>query len=144
LSGELHRITGSGEREPAPPTLPVVAEKPQHADWDLKNLMERLDGDQEFLRELLVIFRQDVEVNLQKSRDAIGKHDLDGLSRAAHTIKGMLKNLSMGPAAESAAALEQSARENLPEKSQELLSQLSKELEEILPQVESQLREVRP
>lgn len=34
-------------------------------DWDLKELMERLGGDQEFLRESLVRFREDVRVNLR-------------------------------------------------------------------------------
>ncbi len=144
MKNEIKRATENGEHETVPQTPPPVAEKPRPSDWDLKDLMERLDGDQEFLRELLTIFRQDVDVNLQKSRAAIEKHDLEALSRAAHTIKGMLKNLSMGTAADSATALEYAARENLMEKSEELLHRLSKELQEILPAVESQLTEARP
>jgi hypothetical protein len=52
-------------------------------EWDLEELMERLGGDQDFLRELLVIFRQDVRVNLQKSQAAIAIRDYDGLSRSS-------------------------------------------------------------
>jgi len=144
LMNETKRVTGDGGHDPVPQMPAAVAEKPRHTDWDLNDLMERLGGDQEFLRELLVIFRQDVQMNLEKSRAAMEKRDLEGLSRAAHTIKGMLKNLSMGTAAESAAALEQAARENLTEKSEELLLRLSNELEAILPEVESQLAEVKP
>jgi len=144
LRNEIKRVTGNGQQKLVPPAPEASAEKPRHSDWDLKDLMERLDGDQDFLRELLVIFQQDVRVNLQKSRAAIENRDLEGLSRAAHTIKGMLKNLSMGAAAESAAALEKAARENSMEQSEHLLQRLSSEMEEILPEVELQLAEVKP
>jgi HPt (histidine-containing phosphotransfer) domain-containing protein len=105
--------------------------------------MERVDGDQEFLRELLAIFREDVRVNLEKSRAAIGIGDYEQLSRAAHTMKGMLRNLSMDAAGETAAALETAARESRAGESNELLQKLEKELEEILPKVEAQLAGVR-
>jgi HPt (histidine-containing phosphotransfer) domain-containing protein len=112
-------------------------------DWDLKELMERLDGDKEFLRELLVMFREDVRMNLEKSRKAMGDCDFESLTRTAHTMKGMLKNLSMGAAANTAAALEKSSRENLQPESKELLEALTKELEGILPEVEVHLAEVK-
>jgi len=59
-------------------------------------------------------------------------------------MKGMLRNLSMGAAAETAAALEESSREGLQKKSKELLEGLTKELEGILPEVEAHLAEVKP
>jgi HPt (histidine-containing phosphotransfer) domain-containing protein len=63
--------------------------------------------------------------------------------RTAHTLKGMLRNLSMGAAAESAAALEVAARETQAGDSKELLEKLGKELEGILPEVEAHLAGVR-
>ncbi len=141
LRNEIERVTGgvmkSQPKEPA-------AVQPRQMEWDLKELMERLGGDQEFLRELLVMFREDVRMNLEKSRTALGKGDYEGLSRAGHTMKGMLRNLSMGTAAETAAALEQVSRENLQAESQELLERLAKELDGILPEVEAQLAEAKP
>jgi len=122
----------------------TAVEQPRQFDWDLKELMERLGGDQEFLRELLVMFREDVRMNLEKSRKAMGECDFELLTRTAHTMKGMLRNLSMSAAAEKAAALEQASRENLQRESQELLEGLTKELERILPEVEAQLAEVKP
>ena len=113
------------------------------AEWGLEELMERLDGDREFLRELLVMFREDVRMNLQKSHAAIGIGDYEQLSRTAHTMKGMLRNLSMDAAAETAAALETASRESRGSDSKELLQRLEKELEEILPEVEAQLAGVR-
>jgi HPt (histidine-containing phosphotransfer) domain-containing protein len=121
-----------------------TVEQPRQFDWDLKELMERLDGDKEFLRELLVMFREDVRMNLEKSRKAMGDCDFESLTRTAHTMKGMLKNLSMGAAAEKAAALEKASRENLQRESHELLEALTKELEGILPEVEVHLAEVKP
>jgi len=120
-----------------------VEEQPRQNDWDLKELMERLGGDEEFLRELLVMFREDARMNLEKSRKAMAERDYELLMRTAHTLKGMLRNLSMGAAAESAAALEVAARETQAGDSKELLEKLGKELEGILPEVEAHLAGVR-
>jgi HPt (histidine-containing phosphotransfer) domain-containing protein len=123
--------------------METAVEQPQQSDWDLKELMERLDDDQELLRELLVMFRVEVRINLEKTRSAIGTGDYEGLSRTAHTMRGMLRNLSMGAAAETAAALELASRDNQQRDSKELLEKLVKELEGILPEVEAQLAAVR-
>jgi PAS domain S-box-containing protein len=141
LRNEIERVIG-GEMEKQ--TRETAVDQPRQKDWDLKELMERLGGDQEFLRELLVMFREDVRMNLEKSRTAIAEGDYEGLSRVAHTLKGMLRNLSMGTAAETAAALEQSSQEKQQTGSKELLEALAKELEGILPEVEAQLAETKP
>ncbi len=109
----------------------------------MQELIERLDGDHEFLRELLMMFREDVRLNLQRSRSALDARDLGSLSRTAHTMKGMLKNLAMGKAAETAGALEKCASENQIEPSRGLLEKLEEELAEILAEVEAQLAEVK-
>jgi two-component system, sensor histidine kinase and response regulator len=121
----------------------MAAEQPRQNDWDLKGLLERLDGDEGFLCELLVMFREDTRLNLEKSRKAMAEHDFEMLARAAHTLKGMLRNLSMGTAAETAAALETASRENRDIDSKELLEKLEKELQGILPEVEAHLAGVR-
>ena len=143
LKGEIKRVSGSDGAATASPPSVALAEKPRQAVWDLKELLKRLGGDQDFLRELLLIFRQDVQVSLTRAETCIAMHDLAELSRAAHTMKGMLRNLSMTTAAESAGALENAAREKKSPESEELLGRLSKELEEILPEVEHQLAEVK-
>ena len=121
----------------------MAAEPPRQTDWDLEALLERLDGDESFLHELLVIFREEVRANLERSRKAMAERDFARLARAAHTLKGMLRNLSMGAAAETAAALEAASRENRNSDSKELLEKLEKELERIVPEVEAQLAGVR-
>jgi two-component system, sensor histidine kinase and response regulator len=124
-------VLEQAKREPMEPCRQI--------DWDMKELMERLDGDRELLRELLVMFREDVQMNLEKSRKAEAERDFKQLARTAHTLKGMLNNLSMRAAAEKAATLERAARENRQSDSERLLDGLVKKLEEILPEVEAQL-----
>ena len=140
LRNEIERVTGGdmGER-PAE----TAVDQPRQFDWDLKELMERLGGDEEFLRELLVLFREDARMNLEKSRKAMAELDFESLTRTAHTLKGMLRNLSMGVAAETSAALENASREKRQADSEQLLGKLVKELEGILPEVEAQLAGVR-
>jgi HPt (histidine-containing phosphotransfer) domain-containing protein len=113
--------------------------KPAPANWDINELLERLDGDQEFLRELLRIFCEDSAVNLQKARDALQTQDMPELTRSAHTMKGMLKNLSMNAAGEIAYALELAAREEKIEQAAAYLEQLEAAVAELLPAVNAQL-----
>jgi two-component system, sensor histidine kinase and response regulator len=140
LRNEIERVTGGNMRKDV---KQIAAEPPRPTEWDLKELLERLGGDQEFLLELLVMFREDVRTNLEKSRAAIGEGDYEGLSRTAHTMRGMLRNLSMDAAAETAAALELASRDTLHGESTELLGKLVRELEAILPEVEAQLAGVK-
>jgi HPt (histidine-containing phosphotransfer) domain-containing protein len=122
---------------------PASAEKVLVCDWDLNELMERLGGHQEFLRDLLVIFQQEAPANLGKSRNALAAGDFPGLIHAAHTLKGMLKNLAMGTAGQTAAALETAARKESLEESKRRLEQLAGELGSLFPEVEARMAEVK-
>lgn len=126
-----------------PERLSEVGEMPSPGEWNLNELLERLDGDREFLRELLEIFLQDGRGNLEKARLQMAQRDLPGLSRTAHTLKGMLKNLAMGAAAEAAAALEKAACGGSAEVSEALLARFEEELARVSPEVEAQLAGVK-
>ena len=112
-------------------------------DWDIQELLQRLDNDQGFLCELLRIFREDSQANLQKAKSALAEGNFLGLMRAAHTMKGMLRNLSMNRAAETAFALETTSRQGKGNEAGALLSQLEQAVAELLPKVEAQLAEVK-
>jgi two-component system, sensor histidine kinase and response regulator len=118
---------------------PQPALEPVEPDWDLKELLERVEGDQEFLREILVTFRDDYRACLHKAHRAMAEANLPELSRAAHTLKGMLRNLSMKCAAQTASALEKSAQDAAERESAELLLILEGDLARVLPEVEAQL-----
>ena len=140
LRNEIERTAGGIMAKQEKQT---AAEHPRQNDWDLKELLERLDGDEGFLCELLVMFREDTRLNLEKSRKAMAERDFEMLARAAHTLKGMLRNLSFGAAADTAAALEIASRESQASDSKVLLEKLEKELDGILPEVEAQLAGVK-
>jgi len=116
---------------------------PAAETWNLNELIERVEGDQEFLRELLAVFQQDSLRNLEKAKQELANQDLAALSRTAHTLKGMLRNLSMCRDAEIAKQLESAAREAKLRESGELLEQLERGLRELGPEIEPQLAEVK-
>ncbi|MCS7316426.1 MAG: Hpt domain-containing protein [Bryobacterales bacterium] len=74
-------------------------------------LLDRIGGDAEFLRELASMFGEQREQLLGEIRRALERSDLDGLARAAHTLKGCVGNLGAGVAFEAARRLEMLARE---------------------------------
>ena len=138
LRKEIDRVTTQGappESDAEPPTQSACSEN----GWNVKELLERLEGDHEFLRELLQIFRDDSQANLLKAREALTRENLAELSRAAHTLKGMLKNMSMNAAAETAWALETAARLGARDEAEALLGKLQHSLAGIMPEVETHL-----
>ncbi|HTZ32201.1 MAG TPA: PAS domain S-box protein [Methylomirabilota bacterium] len=142
LQMEIERVTrGAGEevREVRGEENNLVEKQ----GWNLKELQARVEGDQEFLRELLTIFRQDSVSNLEKAKEQVSRGELAALSRTAHTLKGMLKNLSMERNAETARQLEMAAKEGNSGACQGLLEQLERGLSELLPEIEMQLAEVK-
>ncbi len=142
LRKEIDRaVTQSGSAEncsEAPPHSEI-----SEAEWNVRELLERLEGDQDFLRELLQMFRADSQTTLMKAREALAQEDLTEVSRAAHTLKGMLKNLSMNAAAEIAAGLETAARNGARAEAEALFERLDRSLSGIMPEVETHLAEVR-
>ena len=137
-SGAERRSISCGSELPSSPRSET-----KEVDWDLAELLERLEGDDELLRELLLIFRRDCESSLHRAQHAMADGNLLELSRAAHTIKGMLRNLSMNSCADAAAELERSAQTADGRASAEFLTTLETALAKILPQVDAQLR-VKP
>jgi CheY-like chemotaxis protein len=112
-------------------------------EWNIHELLDRVEGDRQFLRELLVIFRDDSQKSMAQARTALATRDLPAVARAAHTMKGMLKNLAMSTAAELAAALETAAQNERLEDSDVLLAKLELALLQLMPELEAQLTEAK-
>jgi HPt (histidine-containing phosphotransfer) domain-containing protein len=140
LQKEIAKMTNKNkvEIEAAAPDR-MVAE----SGWNLEELLGRLDDDRGFLCELLRVYRDDSQVNLQKAKSALANQDLGELTRAAHTLKGMLRNLSMNGAAGIAGELEHASKQDKGKEAEELLAKLEKSLMELLPEVDAQLAEVK-
>ena len=123
---------------------PVTTDKQEtvgKSAWDVKELMNRLEGDHELFRELLQMFSTDAQTNMRLAAESLTRNDLESTAHAAHTLKGMLKNLAMDAPAEIAAAMEDAARDkNIQAAAQ--LPLLETALKELQPEIEARFAEV--
>lgn len=73
---------------------------------DRAAVLERLDGDQELLAELVELFLADCPPLVEEIRAAIDAADAQQLMRAARTLKGSVSNFCTSAATEAAQRLE--------------------------------------
>ena len=78
--------------------------------FDAKALLERVEGDQELLRELLALFFQEYPKLLEEISRAMDYRQAVQVERASHSLKSALLNLSAKRAAEAAYQVEQAGR----------------------------------
>lgn len=77
---------------------------------NMPELLARVDNDRELLAELLTLFQEEY-LRLQDAlHNAVHAGDPRQVDKAAHTLKGMLANLSINRGAELAANVETAAR----------------------------------
>ena len=96
LFAVLDRLTTNAPPPaPAPDRAEPPAEEPQNGAIDKNEVLGRVDGDIELLRELHGIFVAEYPKLLTKVREAMSERNGEALGKAAHTIKGMLANLGL-------------------------------------------------
>jgi CheY-like chemotaxis protein len=92
--------------------LPIAAVLPASSPlWDRARALERVDGDEPLLRELVQIFLEESPKQLTAMRQAIESADLEAIERTAHSLKGELGYLGLSAAAQKAKDLECMGRE---------------------------------
>ena len=74
--------------------------------FDRRALLERFEGDEAFMSEIVRIFLDDCPRLLEEIRDAIAGSDAARLKRAAHALKGSLGYLHAGRAVDAAKEME--------------------------------------
>ncbi len=79
--------------------------------FDENALMERVDGDVEFLEETIAMLDEDSPALLGEIIAAAGSGNAEALIGPAHALKGMLANFCAEPAEAAARALETMGRE---------------------------------
>ena len=79
--------------------------------FDETALMDRVDGDVEFLEETIAMLDDDYPGLLERIRIAAASRDAENLAKAAHALKGMLANFCAEPAQVAARELEMMGRE---------------------------------
>ncbi|MBU2546895.1 MAG: response regulator [Proteobacteria bacterium] len=97
-------IRGRSVREAAEAESEAEDVLDREAIWSL------VDGDQDFLQELVGIFLHDLPVRMSGLREAIDDQDHDLVERSAHSIKGMSGNFSAPRVVRAAFNLEKMGR----------------------------------
>jgi len=127
LFAVIDRLTANA---PTPPERAELSpEAPQYGALDKAEVLSRVDGDIELLRELSGIFVAEYPKLLSKVREAMTEGNGEALAKASHTIKGMLANLGARSAAEAALRLEKLPAGNEPSDADEAYAVLEKEIE---------------
>ena len=80
--------------------------------FDEKALMERIDGDLEFLEETISMLDEDSPDLLRQVQEAAVQGDADAAVGPAHTLKGMLANFCATSAETAAREVEMMGREH--------------------------------
>jgi two-component system, sensor histidine kinase and response regulator len=111
--------------------------------WNVSELLERVDNDQELLRELLTIFKEDFPQSFQSLKTAVIAGDSKSASRLSHTLKGMLSSLGATRAAAAASQLEALSCAGETVTLREALSALESEADKLLPELDAYMPEVR-
>ncbi len=78
-------------------------------EFDLGNLLKRMDNDYETVRKIISIFTDDVRKRIDVIRDAILRHDFSLIASEAHTIKGSAATIGAESLRVSAEELERLA-----------------------------------
>jgi two-component system, sensor histidine kinase and response regulator len=77
---------------------------------DLPELLARVEYDRDLLREVFEIFKEEFPVLNSTLNDAVAREDCEQIRIAAHTVTGMLANLSFTKATASAMRVSRMAR----------------------------------
>jgi HPt (histidine-containing phosphotransfer) domain-containing protein len=98
---------------------------------DFVEVMERLGGDEELLRELVELYADDEDRLLGEMDAALAAGDATALRKAAHTLKGAVSNFCARRAHAASQALEFCGRDGRLEDAPALLDALRSELAQV-------------
>jgi HPt (histidine-containing phosphotransfer) domain-containing protein len=108
--------------------------------FNFADLLDRVENDQELLRDLLAIFKQDSPRHLHCLKEAVLHLEMKQIQASSHTLKGMLSNLSMDRAADAAANLERMGSHGERAGLKDALTLLEQEVADLMPMVDSYLQ----
>ncbi len=103
---------------------------------NMSELLARIDNDHELLIELLTLFQADFPRLRDALHVAVDKGNPNQVEKAAHTLKGMLANLSMKQADQLAARVKLAARAGDAQEIQKATADFDREVAGLLAAVE--------
>jgi two-component system, sensor histidine kinase and response regulator len=110
----------------------VKSAQESHQQIDRASLLERVEGDQELLNEIIHLFQENAPRLLTALRNALQNGDMAALERCAHSLKGAASNLSANAAAAAALQLETDAKDNNAESAMENIVQVERAVQLLL------------
>jgi HPt (histidine-containing phosphotransfer) domain-containing protein len=96
---------------------------------DRAELLSRLEGDEQLLRELIDAFLDESGTLMQQVSEAVTSQDAGGLERAAHKLKGTVSIFGSRAATQAALVLETMGRERDLRHAEEALPRLKEQME---------------
>lgn len=111
--------------------------------WNLRELLLRVENDDELLRDLLHIFQNDFPPLLGSLQSAVAASDSKNIATVSHTLRGMLSNLAASRAAAIAGELEKLAKAGDPSSMGSVLVRLQQETSRLSGEIEVYLNGVR-
>jgi two-component system sensor histidine kinase/response regulator len=129
LFAEIERCLEGTERS----TTMAENSQESHEQIDRVSLLERVEGDQELLTEMIRLFQDDAPNLLAAMRDALQRSDMAVLERSAHSLKGAAGNLSAKATAAAALQLENDARNKDAESAKGSLVEVERAVKHLLP-----------
>jgi signal transduction histidine kinase/DNA-binding response OmpR family regulator len=100
-------LGGDKKQQPSTMQAPLRLQ----TSWNLTTALERLDGDESLLQELIQIFVSEAPHQLATLQQAIEAADMETIERTAHSLKGELRCLGLMELAQTAQELERMGRE---------------------------------
>jgi PAS domain S-box-containing protein len=129
LHEALARMVGGGEGASSPAT----GHRPPATPFDEAELLDRVGGDRELLREVVRLFFETSPAMLAELRQAAAAGDAETLHRQAHTLKGMVGHFGARAAIEAALRLEVMGRDANLAGAEEACAALAAEVERLRP-----------
>jgi CheY-like chemotaxis protein/HPt (histidine-containing phosphotransfer) domain-containing protein len=129
LFAEIERCLAAPERSK---TVSDISQGTE-VQIDRASLLERVEGDQELLTEMIHLFQDHAPNLLAAMRDAVQRGDVTVLERTAHSLKGAASNLSARGTASAALQLEKDAKNNDLESALGSLVEVERSVKRLLP-----------
>jgi len=105
LFGEIARVTSGALEADSPEATGAAAT----GVFNREDMLQRVDGDEELMAEIIELFLEDAPEQLSAIREAFGQADIEALGRCAHGLKGSAGNVSAPALREVALEVERAA-----------------------------------
>lgn len=109
---------------------------------NLEELLSRIEDDQDLLRDLISVFKDEFPRRRRALREAVAALDTTRAAAEAHAMKGMLSSLAAREAAKVAGLMESQARNGNSAGLRDSFSTFEKISDELLQHLDSCLAEV--